>query len=404
MILIRVAWRNIWRSRKRSLIIIIALTIGLSSGMFLIAFYSGMIEDRVNTAVRSEYSHLQIHHPAFRQDLESVYAIPDADAVIRAIVEEPGLQAYTRRVLLPGTINSSYGSRGITICGVDPVTEDAVTGLRGKLVEGEYFDTSRLNQIIVSERTMRKLKLNVGNKVVLTFQDTARDIASAAFRICGMYASINAPYDEQFVFVQRTSVDTLAGIPGKVHEIAVLMDHNEMVAPFVKKLSDQYTDAEVLSWMDLSPELRLTVSAVDQMVYIFMGIILLALAFGIVNTMMMSVLERTHEISMLMALGMTKARVFSMIVLETLFLVIAGSPAGFAIALTAISITRKTGVTLKGLEELYASFGYSGIVYPVLQWHSMLTIGVMIIIAACISSIFPALRALKLKPAQAIRK
>lgn len=381
-----------------------ALTIGLSSGMFLIAFYSGMIEDRINTAVRSEYSHVQVHHPEFRQDMGSAFVIRDADRVIHMLDAHSDVQAYASRVVVPGMINSPYGSRGITICGVDAPAEDVLTGLQSKIIEGKYFDTARTNQILVSERTIRKLKLKVGNKVVLTFQDTANTIASAAFRICGMYATINAPYDEQYVFVQRKSVDALAGIPGQIHEIALLMENNEQVEPIVADLRAQFPELEILPWSELSPELRLTVAAVDQMVYIFMGIILLALAFGIVNTMMMSVLERTHEIGMLMALGMNKARVFGMIVLETFFLVLAGCPFGLGIAMTAISITHRTGVTLKGLEELYASFGYSGVVYPVLQWHSMLTIGVMIIIAAIISSIFPAMRALKLKPAQAIRK
>jgi putative ABC transport system permease protein len=140
------------------------------------------------------------------------------------------------------------------------------------------------------------------------------------------------------------------------------------------------------------------------MVYIFMGIILLALAFGIVNTMMMAVLERTREIGMLLALGMNKARVFNMILLETFFLVLAGCPGGIALALTAIAITKKTGISFKKFEEVYASFGYSEVTYPSLTSRQFVMMMLLVVVTAIFSALFPAWKALQLKPAASIRK
>jgi ABC-type antimicrobial peptide transport system permease subunit len=156
--------------------------------------------------------------------------------------------------------------------------------------------------------------------------------------------------------------------------------------------------------MEISPELGLTVSVGDQMVYIFMGIILLALAFGIVNTMMMSVIERTREIGMLLALGMNKFKIFMMIILETFFLILAGCPIGILLAFATIGITHRTGINFSQFSEVYSSFGYSSIIYPTLTWNQFGNIVVLIILTALFSALFPARRALKLKPAESLKK
>jgi ABC-type antimicrobial peptide transport system permease subunit len=140
------------------------------------------------------------------------------------------------------------------------------------------------------------------------------------------------------------------------------------------------------------------------MMLVYMAIIMLALAFGIVNTMMMSVLERTREIGMLLSLGMNKARVFGMITFETLLLVLAGCPAGILASAITIMITRKTGISLKMFSEAFSSFGYSDMVYPSLTMRQFVTMMALVVCTALVSAIFPARRALSLKPAEAIRK
>ena len=199
-------------------------------------------------------------------------------------------------------------------------------------------------------------------------------------------------------------MDSLAGIPKAINEIAVLLHSSKSVLEIQKTLKEQFPKTEIKNWMEISPELGLTVSVGDQMVYIFMGIILLALAFGIVNTMMMSVLERTREIGMLLALGMNKFKIFMMIILETFFLILAGCPIGILLAFTTIGITNQTGINFSEFSEVYSSFGYSSIIYPTLTWNQFGNIVVLIILTALFSALFPARRALKLKPAESLKK
>jgi ABC-type lipoprotein release transport system permease subunit len=402
--LIKVAWRNIWRSKKRSIIIIISVMIGLSAGIFLMAFYNGMIEQRVNTAIQSEISHIQVHHPEFLKDYDIKYRLLDGLTVLKEIQSNTNVKATTGRIIIRGMVASASGSAGITINAIIPEAEKEVTDLPGKLKEGNYFNQQKINELIISEKLIKKLKLNISNKAILTFQDIEGNIASAAYRIIGVYKTVNTPYDEANVFVNIKDVDSLTGIPGQLNEIAVLLKSNTLLNKTQNELVEIFPTTEIKNWMAISPEIGLTVSVADQMVYIFMGIILLALAFGIVNTMMMAVLERTREIGMLLALGMNKLKVFSMILMETFFLVLAGCPGGIAFAFIAIAISQKTGISFNKFKEVYSSFGYSDVIYPTLTSWQFWMIMLLVIITAIVSALFPAWRALQLKPAESIRK
>jgi putative ABC transport system permease protein len=330
----QIAWRNIWRNKKRSLIIIAAVIIGLWSGIFLMAFYNGMIEQRINSAISGELSHIQLHHPDFRKDYEPKFFLNNGGAILQQIQANPNVKAAAGRIILKGMIASAAGSSGISINGVMPTEEKQLTNLPGKIVEGNYFDAQKHNEIIISQKVAQKLKVKLRNKVVLTFQDTEGNIASGAYKITAIYKTVNSPYDESNVFVNINDVALLAGLNGQLNEVAVLLTDNTLLNSTQTAFKQNFAGTDVQNWTELSPELGLTVSVSDQMVFIFMGIILLALSFGIINTMLMAVLERTREIGMLLALGMNRLKVFAMIVLETFFLVLAGCPVGYAIGLS----------------------------------------------------------------------
>ena len=402
--LLKIASRNIWRSKKRSLIIITAVSIGLWAGIFLMGFYNGMIEQRINTAITSELSHIQLHHSEFRKEYDIQYYLPKSSEMLRKITEDTLVQAATGRIIIKGMIASASGSSGITINGILPFEENLTTKLRQKISIGSYFSPSKANEIMISERVSKKLKLNKGKKTILTFQDKEGNLASSAFRIIAIYKTINAPYDDNNVFVKKTAIDSLAGIPNEYNEIAVLLKSNQTLQENSNKLIRIFPKVEIKNWKEIAPELGLTISVGNQMVYIFMGIILLALAFGIVNTMMMAVLERTREIGMLLALGMNKFKIFMMILLETFFLILAGCPIGITLALVTIGITQKTGIDLTQYVDVYSNFGYSHIIYPNLTLSQLETVLLLVICAAFISALFPARRALKLNPAESLKK
>lgn len=402
--LTKIASRNIWRSKKRSLIIITAVSIGLWAGIFMMAFYNGMIEQRVNSAITSELSHIQLHHSEFRKEYELKYHLPKGKKLLEIIRSNNTVKAASVRIIIKGMIASPSGSSGITINGIIPELEQQLTNLKGKIIKGNYFNPKKNNEIILSEKLRKKLNLNLNKKTILTFQDKNGNLASAAFRIQAIYKTINAPYDDANVFVKINDIDSLAGIPNEVNEIAVLLQSSKSLNDTQSDLKQKFSGIEIMNWMEIAPELRLTVSVGDQMVFIFMGIILLALAFGIVNTMMMAVLERTREIGMLLALGMNKFKIFMMILLETFFLILAGCPIGILLGFLSILISQKTGIDLSNFSEVYSSFGYSSIIYPSLTTRQFEIIMFLVVITAIFSALLPARRALQLNPAESLKK
>lgn len=402
--LTKIASRNIWRSKKRSLTIIIAVSIGLWAGIFMMAFYNGMIEQRVNTAITSELSHIQLHHPEFRKEYEIKYYLPKGRKTLEIIGKDSKIKAASGRIIIKGMIASASGSSGITINGVMPAEEQKLTNLKGKIIKGNYFNPQKTNEIILSEKLRKKLKLNLNKKTILTFQDKEGNLASAAFRITALYKTTNTPYDDSNVFVKITAIDSLAGIPNAINEIAVLLQSNKFLDESQTHLKQKFRGTEIKNWREIAPELGLTVSVGDQMVFIFMGIILLALAFGIVNTMMMAVLERAREIGMLLALGMNKFKIFMMILLETFFLILAGCPVGIMLAFASIGITQKTGIDFSRFSDAYSSFGYSSIIYPNLTSRQFVIIMLLVLLTALLSALFPARRALQLNPAESLKE
>jgi ABC-type lipoprotein release transport system permease subunit len=243
-----------------------------------------------------------------------------------------------------------------------------------------------------------------GARLTLTFLDKDNNQVGDVFRVTGLYSVSNSVFEKSTVFVKSSDLLKLTGSPGNsCHEIVIRISNLDQTESITDSLAAKLPDLEVLSWKKLQPELAMMTDMVQQFYLIFGIIILAALAFGIVNTMLMVVLERTRELGMLTAIGMNKKRVFSMIMLESVFLSLTGGIAGMIISYIVIRITSNTGINLSQYAEGFGAFGYSAIVYPQITAGFFGVITILIIITGVISSIYPAMKALKLNPVEAIR-
>lgn len=401
--LLNIAWRNLWRNRMRSFTILAAVALGLWAGIFVLAFYNGIIEQRVSNAIKKEISHLQMHHPAFKADYQCSYVIPYANEIIEKLRSNHDVLAVSGRFLVRGMSASANGGAGATINGIVPEAEQTLTGLKNKLTEGDYFGSDE-DEVLVGRKLAKKLRLSLHSKVILTFQDSSGNLVSSAFRVKGIFETSSAPYDESNVFVKASTLSQQAGMPGDFHEIAVLLQPGIDMVAMQKELSSAWPLLLVENWMQVSPEIGLTASVSDLMVYIFMGVILMALAFGIVNTMLMAILERTRELGMLRALGMNRKRLFLMILAETCMLVFAALPLGFALGLGSVAWAHVHGIELDSLSAVYRQYGYDSVVYPSLSMRQLIQILFLVLLTAFLSALYPARRALLLDPATAVKK
>jgi ABC-type lipoprotein release transport system permease subunit len=392
-----ISWRNLWRYPARSFLIMGSVVLGVWAGLFTNAIYFGMGESRKTIAIRHEVSHIQVHHRKFQDDKEAQFSL-SVDSLEQAFRAYPEIAAYSLRTVGSAMVANASGSRGITLNGIDPAREQATRPLKDFLVAGDYLDTALAHRVYLSTRLAERMNLEIGNKVVLTMLDTANNIVAGAFRICGLFKSANAPFDEQNAYLLKHELDALLGTTGRAHEAAMMLQDEQAIGKVCAGLNASLPDALAEDWTVISPETALVLQSLDQFAIVFILIILLALAFGIVNTMLMAVLERSREIRMLQAIGMNRTRLFFMVLFETVFLTIAGLLPGLLLAWLSVAWMGRTGLDLSRVAgDLMRSFGYGAVIYPYLPARTVVQTVVLVFITALLSAIFPALRAIKLR-------
>jgi len=470
--ILSIAWKNVWRSKVRSLVVIFAVAIGLWGGITAVSFMNGLMLGRLNDAIKIEVSSLQLHNAAFMENDEIQYTIPNVDEIMNKVAQYPGVLAVSKRFRTDVMLNSNRAAAGATMIGVVPDNEKKISQLYQHLVDSNshYFEGIKRRPILIGEKMAEKLKVHVRSKILINTVDADGNAVREVFRVVGIFKTQNTSFDEMNVFIRFSDAKKIFHMKkDEAHEVAVLMKEMMQTKQITKQLKNEYTTfkidkkallkarndsipqsiykhlqelssdktysykeygalltkklgekqyqlyqkqleaisetgLDVAQWKHISPELAMQSTWLDLMLYVFVGIILAALGFGIVNTMLMAVLERVREIGMLIAIGMNRKRVFSMIVLETVFLSLTGGVLGMILAWITVSILNYTGVNMSQFSKGMEALGYPSLIYPSVDLPSYIKITIMVIITGILAAIYPALHAIRLKPAEAIRK
>lgn len=397
------SWRNIWRSPLRSLVVMGSIMVGTWAIIFLLAFSYGMVKSYINNAIRMETSHIQMHLPEFREDMEVKHLLPGAESKLAALKNHEHVEAVTVRTVVNAMLVAPKGTRGVVARGIEELDEPLVTEIDQQISVGKYFGKGK-NQVLIGKDLAEKLGLQVRKKVVLQFQNLDGDITAGAFRIVGLIDSGNKMRDDGTVFVRRSDLNRLLGQADAAHELALYLKDPELVAATTTALQAEYPAAKVESYTELSPDIKLYETQISVSFTIFVFIFMLALIFGIINTMLMAVLERTKELGMLMSVGMNKPRVFGMIVLETLLLGFISALVGMLLGWLTIQYFGGPGIDLSSWADGLKQFGMSTIIYPDLQGIFYLQLALSVVVTTLLASLYPAYKAISLRPVEAVRK
>ena len=400
--ILKIAWRNIWRTPMRSLIVIGSIVMGIWAGIFVVAFSYGLNKQRTESSIKNAISHIQIHHPEYQKEYDSKFYLGEPDKLNAVLESDKSIESYAFRTLLNGMVSSPIKSNGVRIIGVNKNQEKELTSIYSGLVKGTYFESKRRNPILIGEALAEKLKVKLQSKVVLTFQDTENTIISGAFRVCGIYKTQYSKYDQGTVFIENKDLHRLLKSEN-FHQVALLCNSIDQVDSTYNSLKTNLPEYEVKDWKSIAPELAYADKIMESWLFLIMIIIMLALIFGIINTMLMAVFERRKELGMLMAIGMNRSKIFLLILIETLFLSLIGAPTGLVLGALTIKITSETGINLAFISKGLENVGLGSVIYPQIESYFYLFITVMVFLFTLIAAIYPSRKALMLKPTEAIR-
>jgi ABC-type lipoprotein release transport system permease subunit len=407
--ILKFAWKNIWRSKRRSGVILFAITLGLYAGVYVAAFVNGMVNQLIDSAIATEITHLQVHQKSFLDmgGLEDAFAQYPLEDSVRAL---PQVEGVSPRLIINATASTAYNMGNAQLIGIDPEKEKTVSRLYENIADslGNYFaDASISNSIVVGKKFTEKYKVALNSKVVISFADNEGEAFSAAFRICGIYVTNNPNMDETKLFVRSADLRAMCLLPtDSIHELAIRLESNDEIlcATTQEKIAGFLTESEIVRmWTEINPVVGMYNNFMGVMFLIVILLILLALGFGIVNTVLMSVMERCRELAMLMAIGMSRRKVMQMIITESTVLTLLGGVAGLLLGLLSIYVSAKTGIDMSANLGSYSAIGISPIIYPVIGLSQCIQIIIMVMLTGIVAAIYPARVAVKSKPLEAIK-
>lgn len=405
-----IAWRNIWRNKLRSFIIMASIFVGIIGATMIKGFSVGLADQRAQSSISNRISNIQIHHPKFLLNQEIQYSISEPAQIIDKIKAIDGVKGVSLRIETNAMAASASTGTGVSLYGVLPDDERQTSGLHRMIKAGEYLKDEQRLPVVAGEKLLKKLNLTLNDKLIVTLADSTGTITSGAFNIVGVYKTDDQNFDVSHIYVKRQDLAALTGYsPEAGNEIAILLADNKATSSITAKLNKLFQkeieQKEILvqSWEQIEPLTKSMIKMMNYFSYFFLIIILAALSFVIVNTMLMAVMERTREIGTLMALGMNKPKIFSMILLESVYLSTIGGIIGTATSILMVQYYAIKGFDLSSAATALNYFGYDSIIYFKVNPLFYITSLVLVVFIALLSGIYPALRALKLQPVAAIR-
>jgi ABC-type lipoprotein release transport system permease subunit len=402
--MMRLAWRNLWRNHRRTLIMLLAIAIGVWAMIFMTALMRGMVDEMIRDGIDSLPGSVQIHHADFRDDPSIDNSIQAPGPELLSALENPAVAGWTSRVRVPAMISSERDSRGITLLGVDPAGEIALGFDLDNMVEGRFLENPEDKGLVVGRKLLERLETGLGKRVVVMSQDPENNVADRGFRIVGVYKASLESQEEIFVYGGRSNIQSLVKMGTMVSEIAVAGHDYRAVDDLLAIITEASPpDSEVLPWMELESYLSSMMNMMDGFVLVWIIVIFLALSFGLINTLMMAVFERIREIGLMQALGMRPSSILYLILMESLLLLVLGLLAGNILAIASILPLRE-GIDLSAVARGMEMMGAGSTLYPALKLRDLATANVVVIVLGLVTSLLPAWHASRYSPAEAITK
>ena len=404
-ILLKIAWRNIWRNPRRSWVLITAIAVGVFSFLGAVAYIDGFSIQMVDSAINLQGGHIQVSGRGYHENPTIRTYVPDVARVERAVAEVEGIR-YASQATTPGMINSAEQASGVVITGVDPGREPMVSSLSESIVEGAYLSPEGdANEVIIGAALAERLNVLLGEKVVLMANDLDNEVSAGAYRVVGLFRTNSSDFDKTNVYLHLDRARELIGYTAEQASAVTLRldpDLDLVQTAIHLQTTLDASDLETLTWRERSP-LLVMMNEMMSLANVFLVVILFtAIAFTLVNSFIMVIFERIREIGIMSANGVRPGQVRLMLYFEAVFIVLLGTAVGGVLAIALISWWSAVGLDLSAFAEGLSSFGAASVIYPYVHWGHILNGFVLIFVMVLLAVLYPAVKASRFETVDAI--
>ncbi len=403
----QLALRNIWRNRRRTLLTLSAMIISSALLILALGIFSGMLKDMLASATEQYFGHLVISAGDYQDDRDMFANFLTTPQLDSSLQSESQIRGYSKRLRSFGLLSHQRNSSPAELLGVLPQQEQQVTNLQEHLVLGRYLQSDDPSGAVIGFGLARRLGVTAGDSLVFVTQAADGSIGNDLLEVRGIFSTGVHSHDNSLVLVPLGWLQQLLVLPERLHEIAVRIDDPLQAEIFAAALQPRLAgDLQALDWGQMLPEMREVVASYDVSRMIIVTILYIATGLGILNTFFMSVMERTREFGVLMAIGMRPGQVRLMVLLETLFMGILSLLAGVALGVLLSLYMAHVGIDLSGslTPITYAGGTILPRLHAVLEPANILFPAVTLMLVCLLAGFLPANRAARMQPVVAIRE
>ncbi len=402
---LKLAWRNVWRNWRRTAIALVAIVLGLILLLLMDGMIKGSDEAIFGNAVRLYGGNVQVHSPGYREKASRLPLLPleDAGAVVEVVSLQPQVVAASKRINTPGIVSSRQGAYPVAITGIEPAVEAPLSIQAENVVEGRFLLEGEGDALLIGQGLADLLDVGVADRVTLTGRSKNESMRQHTMTIVGVYDLGMPDVEKSMVFITLPEAGLLYNLRDEATEVTLFLEQVGQEGAVVTALQADLPGYDVDSWETLRPEFRQTMDTKSSVTGFFGIVVVLIASIGILNLMMMAVFERTREMGVMAALGMTGRQIMGLYLLEGTFIGIVGAVIGCTLAAALLWWLSQVGIdysSAQGAGEITALLGER--LYPSITLGEIASRGVLVAVVAALASVYPAWQASRQQPAEAL--
>ena len=402
---LRLAWRNIWRHRRRTIIVVVAMGLGLAMMMWYDGLMDGFTQAIYGNAIKVLGGNIRVHAAGYsdKADTLPLLPVPNDQTIIQAVKSIPNVVAASRRINTGGLATNTEGAFSVTITGIEPEQEAQINPIAQNVKAGRYLTSNDQDVVLIGHGLAQLMNVQVGDKITLTGRSQHQQMRQRSMTVIGIY-DIGVPtLEKKTVYISLAEAQNLYDLTNQSTEVMITLKQLGQEPPVMAALTTFLHGDEIESWAQSFPDLQQAITAKNGVMQIFSIIIMLIAGIGVLNLLLMAVYERTREIGLLGALGLKPGQIMTLFVLEGAMLGLVGIAVGFVIGLILNGWLGTVGVDYSqfaGISDYLALI--NGRVYPTLGIENFLNRALPVLIIAILAALYPAHEAAQHEPAEAL--